>query len=232
MRYCVERKMDMDTPALLLSLFPVLKTLSAEAFDVLVREGRLVKKDAGTIMKRQGEACPNVPLVLSGVLRIYKLSPGGREMTLFRAYAGDTCLVGVACKLTGEDFPAISVVEEDAEMFLIPTSVYQKYFERHLPWKDFVILTLYKRLAESLQVLESVSFDRVDRRLAAWLLNASKKEKDATLHVTHEQIAFELGSAREVVSRMLGEMRHQGWLELGRKRITIVDRKALEELAE
>ncbi|MFZ5975276.1 MAG: Crp/Fnr family transcriptional regulator [Bacillota bacterium] len=222
----------MDTLASLLSLFPVLKTLDEQALEELMREGSLVKRPAGAILMRQGETCPHVPLVLSGVLRVYKLSPGGREMTLYRAVAGDTCLVSVACKLTGEDFPAIAQVEEDAELFFIPTGMFQKHLDRHLPWKDFVILTLYKRLAESLQVLESVTFDRVDRRLAAWLLNLSEEEKSATLHVTHEQIAAELGSAREVISRMLGEMRHQGWLELGRKRIKIIDKEALAELAE
>ena len=222
----------MDTLSSLLSHFPVLKTLEANALDELIREGSLAKRAAGTILMGQGEPCPHVPLVLSGVLRVYKLSAGGREMTLYRAVAGDTCLVSVACKLTGEDFPAIAQVEEDAELFFIPTRVFQKHLDTHLPWKDFVILTLYKRLAESLQVLESVTFDRVDRRLAAWLLNLSEAEKSATLHVTHEQIAVELGSAREVVSRMLGEMRHQGWLELGRKRIRILDKTALEELSE
>jgi CRP/FNR family transcriptional regulator len=222
----------MDTLSSLLSLFPVLKTLDHNALQELIREGSLVKRTAGTILMRKGEPCPHVPLVLSGVLRVYKLSPGGREMTLYRAAPGDTCLVSVACKLTGEDFPAIAQVEEDAELFFIPGGVFQKYLDTHLPWKDFVILTLYKRLAESLQVLESVTFDRVDRRLAAWLVNHSEEEKSATLHVTHEQIAVELGSAREVISRMLGEMRHQGWLELGRKRIKIIDKKALEELAE
>lgn len=221
----------MDVLSSLLSLFPVLKTLESNALDELMREGKLVKRPAGTIMMAQGKPCPNVPLVLSGVLRVYKLSAGGREVTLYRAVAGDACLVSVACKLTGGDFPAIPEVEEDAELFCIPNRVFQKYLDKHLPWKDFVILTLYKRLSESLQVLESVTFNRVDRRLASWLLNFSEAENSATLHVTHEQIAVELGSAREVISRMLGEMRHQGWLELGRKRIKIVDRAALEELA-
>ena len=215
----------------LTELFPVLGTLGKEALSELMREGSLVKREAGTILMRQGEICPHVPLVLSGVLRVYKLSPGGREMTLYRAAAGDTCLVSVACKLTGEDFPAIAQVEEDAELFLIPGGVFQRTLDRHLPWKDFVILTLYRRLAESLQVLESVTFDRVDRRLATWLLERAEQEGSATLHVTHEQIAAELGTAREVISRMLGEMRHQGWLELGRKRIGIADRDALEDLS-
>lgn len=220
----------MDTTTLT-KLFPVLETLEPEALSELMREGSLVKRGAGFILMRQGETCPHVPLVLSGVLRVYKLSPGGREMTLYRAASGDTCLVSVACKLTGDDFPAIAQVEEDAELFLIPGGVFQRTLDQHLPWKDFVILTLYRRLAESLQVLESVTFDRVDRRLAAWLLERADADGTPTLRVTHEQIAAELGTAREVISRMLGEMRSQGWLELGRKRIDIADRDALEDLA-
>jgi CRP/FNR family transcriptional regulator len=216
--------------ASLTKLFPVLQTLGERALQALIGEGSLVRRKAGAVLMRKGETCPHVPLVLSGVLRVYKLSPGGREMTLYRAEAGDICLVSVACKLTGEDFPAIAQVEEDAEMFLIPGGVYQRTLEGHLPWKDFVIMTLYRRLAESLQVLESVTFERVDRRLAAWLLERAAQEGSATLRVTHEQIAAELGTAREVVSRMLGEMRHQGWLEMGRKRVTIADRGALEDL--
>lgn len=222
----------MDTLTRLRMLFPALQTLEESAQRTLIEQGSLAKRPAGTVLMRQGEVCPHVPLVLSGALRVYKLSPGGREMTLYRAGAGDTCLVSVACRLTGDDFPAIAQVEEAAELFFIPHAVYSRVLDSHIPWKDFLIATLYKRFSESLQVLESVTFDRVDRRLAAWILDRSEAQGKATLSVTHEQIAAELGTAREVISRMLGEMRHQGWLELGRRRVRILDPEALRELSE
>jgi CRP/FNR family transcriptional regulator len=143
-----------------------------------------------------------------------------REISLYRTGPGETCLISVACHLRGEIFPVNVEVEEDVRMFQIPTAVYQSLMADLPEWKDFIINTLYDRLLESLQVIEEVAFSRVDHRLAQWLLEQSRG-KVSSVYATHEGIATELGSAREVISRILGQFRDAGAVHLARGRIRV-----------
>jgi len=170
-----------------------------------------------------------VPLVLSGQLRVFKLAPNGREMTLFRTGPGETCLVSVACQISGDDFPALAQVETVARLFMIPIVLYEQLLAHKEFWKDFLILTLYRRLSETLSVLEAVAFERTDRRLVTWLLAKTGGGK-GQIRTTHETISVELGTAREVVTRLLGDMRQKGLITLGRGRIIILKPDLLAEL--
>ena len=210
-------------------LFPVFSQLPDEARKTIFQYGRVVDRPAGDMLMRQNNQCMFMPLVLSGCLRVYKVSASGREISLYRTGPGETCLISVACHLRGESFPVNVDVEEDVRMFQIPTAVYQNVLASHPAWKDFIIGTLYDRLIESLQVIEEVAFSRVDHRLAQWLLDQSKGHP-SSVYATHEGIAIELGSAREVISRILGQFRDAGAVKLTRGRVRVENPEYLKTL--
>lgn len=212
-----------------LSAFPVLGAFDAAQLKTILESGTFSEESAGYVLQRENEKCVYVPLVLSGNLRIYKLSRTGRELTLFRTGPGEICIMSVACQLGSKDFPAAVEVERDVRMFLIPMAVYKALVEPNPGWKDYLIQSLYDRLSEALQVIEEVTFSRVDHRLADWLLEHCRGNP-CSIYATHEQIAVELGSAREVVSRILGEFRDNGAVALSRGRIQVTDPAYLYEL--
>jgi CRP/FNR family transcriptional regulator len=211
-------------------LFPVLLQLRDQDRRSILESGQIVDVPAGQMLMQQNQQCQFIPLVLSGQLRVFKLSPAGREMTLFRTGPGDTCLLSIACQLKGEEFPALAQVEEDARLFMLPVSVYHAILSPQPVWKDFLIVTLYGHLAAALTTLEAVAFDRTDRRLAGWLV-AQMPAQGHTIRCTHEAIAVELGTAREVVSRLLGELKNQGAVSLGRGRIEILRPALLRQIS-
>ena len=215
----------------LVHLFPVLKKLPPSELSQLLSGSQLLDLPAGQMLMQQNRQCQHVPLVLSGRLRVFKLAPNGREMTLFRTGPGETCLASVACRISGDDFPALAQVETDAKLFMIPVVLYEQLLAHREYWKDFLILTLYERLSETLAVLEAVAFERTDRRLVGWLLAKVKSGKN-TIRTTHETIAVELGTAREVVSRLLGDMRLKGLIDMSRGQITIIKPDQLARLLE
>ncbi len=210
-------------------LFPVLAHLPDAVKEVVFHHGRVVERPAGDMLMRQNNQCMFMPLVLTGSLRVYKVSSSGREISLYRTGPGETCLISVACHLRGEPFPANVEVEDDVRMFQIPTAVYLSELAPRPEWKDFIISTLYDRLLESLQVIEEVAFSRVDHRLAQWLLDQSRG-KASSVYATHEGIATELGSAREVISRILGQFRDAGAVRLSRGRIRVEDPEFLKTM--
>lgn len=205
----------------LLKLFPVLGTLSDDHRRQIFEAGQIVDLPQGQMLLQPNQQCLYIPLVLSGQLRVFKLSANGREMTLFRTGPGETCLMSIACRIKDEDFPAQAQVEDAATLFMLPQNVYNEILDRSPAWKDYLIITLYEHLTETMETLEAVAFDRTDRRLAAWLLDHSSDGK-SRISTTHEAIAIELGTVREVISRLLGEFKSQNAVALGRGRIDIL----------
>jgi CRP/FNR family transcriptional regulator len=206
----------------ILKLFPVLEALGEPERQAIFAAGQIVNLPQGQMLLQPDQQCQFIPLVLSGQLRVFKLSASGREMTLFRTGPGETCLMSIACRIKNQDFPAQAQVEEPTSLFMLPQSAYQEVLDRSSAWKDFLILTLYEHLSETMETLEAVAFDRTDRRLAAWLLEKTGGGASQVV-ATHEAIAIELGTVREVVSRLLGEFRNKGAVALGRGRINILD---------
>jgi CRP/FNR family transcriptional regulator len=134
--------------------FPVLTKLNTKDRDILFSAGQIVELPEEQMLMQQSQQCQFVPFVLSGVLRIYKLSPNGREMTLYRTLTGETCLASIACQLTGDEFPAMAQVEETAELFMVPSKVYHEVLDKQLAWKDFLINSMYSHLIETMQTFE------------------------------------------------------------------------------
>lgn len=213
-----------------LQLFPPLHTLTPQQQQQLWTECIPARWKAGHMIMKKGQECPFVALVLEGVMRVYKLGDNGREMTLYRAGKGETCLISIACRLTGEDFPASAMVEEDAFILLLPPQLYEQVLEPNPAWKDFLLVSLYRRLSQALTALEAVAFERVDKRLAQQLLTLSGGKR-STVYMTHEKLGVELGTAREVVSRTLKELEHTGAVSLSRGRIRVMEPELLRQMA-
>ncbi len=211
------------------ALFPVLKSLPEQDRCQLFTNGQVVLLPEGQMLMQQNQQCQFIPLVLSGSLRIFKLSPNGREMTLYRIGAGDTCLVSIACQIRGEDFPALAQAEEQVKLLMLPVALYHDVMDSSIAWKDFLISSIYGHMTGIMDTLEAVAFDRMDYRLVHWLLDKVGHQA-GTVHATHEAIAVELGTAREVISRLLGELKAKGVVTLGREKIEIKNVEQLQNV--
>jgi CRP/FNR family transcriptional regulator, anaerobic regulatory protein len=212
-----------------MALFPVFQQLLEKDRHSIFAAAQVASLPRDQLLLRQNQQCQYIPLVLSGSLRIFKLAPNGREMTLYRIGAGETCLISVGCQMAGEDYPAQAQVEEDAQLFLLPAIIYHELLEPKPAWKDFVIQTMYGHLTEVLETLEAIAFERMDRRLVRWLLDRTQ-DKAGVVDATHETIAIELGTVREVVSRLIGELRGKGLVRQGRGKIEVLDAARLKNL--
>ena len=186
----------------------------------------------GTVIYEEGFPCPLVPLLLSGVVRVFKMSETGREITLYRVEPGQLCVLSSTCALAGHDarLPAVAVAESDVELLAVPSHVFRRLLREQPELQSFINRMLTERLAEMMMVVDEVAFGRVDLRLAEWLLRSAPEGTAGAapaVEMTHAQIAMELGSAREVISRLLKEFERQGLLVLGRGRIELRDRAGL-----
>jgi CRP/FNR family transcriptional regulator len=202
-----------------------------DATSALVREFQqvafLTKIPAGHDVFLEGDHVDAIALLISGVVRVYKIGETGREITLYRFGHGESCILTANAILSQKTFPAIATVERDAEAVMIPADKFREWVKRHDAWREFVFELLSDRLSTVMAVVEQVVFQRMDRRVASFLLNRSKATNP--IQVTHQEIAAELGSSREVISRILEDFSQKGVLEVERGTVEILD---FEELAE
>ena len=205
--------------------FPFLQAAPPEAKAALADHGRLHTFPVGQMICWQGDVCTHLALVVEGAVRVYKLGENGREITLYRIEAHESCILTASCILSDEPFPALAVVVQEVQALLIPAAVVQTWVSQYAVWRNYLFRLLSHRLAIVMEVVEEVAFQRMDVRLAAWL--GEHTAVHPTLATTHQEIAFELGTAREVVSRLLKEWDREGIIVLGRGTITVVDGVAL-----
>jgi CRP/FNR family transcriptional regulator len=180
---------------------------------------------AGKDVFVEGDQVDAIALLLSGVVRVYKIGETGREITLYRFGMGESCILTANAILSHKLFPAIAVVEQDAEAVMIPSDAFRDWVHRYDLWRGFVFDLLSQRLASVMAIVEEVAFRRMDTRVAAFLVGRGSRQNP--IAVTHQEIAAELGTAREVVSRILEDFAGQGLLRAARGAIEILD---LEEL--
>lgn len=169
----------------------------------------------------EGDNADAIALLLSGEVRVYKIGESGREITLYRFGHGGSCILTANAILSRRTFPAIATVEKDAEAIMIPADIFRDWIRRFNLWQDFFFELLSDRLSSVMTVVDEVVFQRMDRRIATWLLARSKTGKP--IQVTHQEIAAELGSSREVISRMLEEFSREGLIQSDRGSIQILD---------
>ena len=210
----------------LLERFPFFAALPAERLERVLAEAQLVRAPRGTLLFDARQPCRGFPLVLEGEVRVAKGSRGGREIVLYRVGPGQGCLLSGGCLLGDTDYSARAVAEEDVTLLSLPPALFQELMLGFEPFRRFVFGMYGERLAEVMELVEEVAFRRLDARLAQLLVS-----RGPVLEATQQQLADELGSVREIVSRLLRQFEERGWVELSRNRVTVRDARALAELA-
>ncbi|MCA0186898.1 MAG: Crp/Fnr family transcriptional regulator [Proteobacteria bacterium] len=209
----------------LLALYPVLARLPGAARERLSGRARIITVPAGTTLFDERQACQGFPFVLSGSIRVIKAAPTGRELPLYRVTPGETCIISSACLLGQAPYNARGITESETRLLLLPVEDFQALLAESA-FRDFVFQLFSERIADLMQLIEEVAFRKLDQRLAALLLG-----KGARIHTTHQQLADELGSVREIVSRLLKGLAEQGLVALSREQVDILDPAGLRRLA-
>ncbi|QWT44888.1 Crp/Fnr family transcriptional regulator [Azospira inquinata] len=209
------------------ALYPSLAALPAALLDQALRPEALLHLPAGAQIFAERQPCQGFPLLLEGTIKVVKTAPSGREMLLYRVEPGESCIITSSCLLGHAPYTARGVAEAPLTLLLLPAPLFDRLVAEYAPFRDFVFHLFSARLAELMELVEEVAFQRLDQRLARLLL---AKGAD-TLIATHQQLAEELGSVREIVSRLLKGFAAQGLVALGREQIAIKDREGLKALA-
>ena len=215
--------------AILEQVFPFIANLEAELRREFENACTLHFMEQGRQLAGSGAPCQFMTFVIAGCIKIYTLSLEGREITLFRVKTGDCCIMSAACILSGRPFPAMAVVEETVTAVALSGAAFLEFFGRSAELRHHVMDMFADRFAAMSTLVEEVTFNRMDKRLAKFLAQKQHHEK---LEITHETIASELGTAREVVSRLLSDFQKKGYVRLSRGELVIENIAALLRLAE
>lgn len=206
---------------------PAFANLDRRSWDELRRAAQRLTLPAGTTVFGPGDECQGLPLVLNGEIRVQMVGASGNEIVLYRIKGGELCPLSVACLLTQGSHQSEAVVEEDSEVLLIPTVLTERLMNEAAGFRQAVLESYGQRLQSLMLVIEEVAFRRLDQRLAERLL---ERQRDGRLAITHQDLAVELGTAREVVSRLLKEFERLGLVNLERGLITIINATALSDV--
>ncbi len=213
--------------------FPFLNDIKEEMSKKFMETVMVGKYPAGMKILEEGSSCTNMVLVLDGTIRVYKLSPEGKELTLYRLNKGETCVLSVACLMGNTNYPAIAEVEEEATLGIIPAGLYNELFLSEPSCQKFIFNTVSSRLQEVLILIDELVFKSMDKRLSAFILERmAENEGEYRIDMTHEKISVELGTAREVVSRILKEFEKKNIVNLSRGRIIVKDAETLKKISE
>jgi CRP/FNR family transcriptional regulator len=185
---------------------------------------QIVKIDQNRFVFHAGDLCQAFLMLLEGNVRVQLTSASGREVTLYRISPGGSCILTTSCLLSHEDYPAEAIAESDLVAAAIPSAIFQDALDESHRFRTFVFDSFSTRLKNVIARIEELAFTSIDARLARVLLELHEKQVEK---VTHQDIAVELGTAREVVSRHFA---NEGWVELGRGRVTIIDPANLQRV--
>jgi CRP/FNR family transcriptional regulator len=211
----------------LLDFYPALAGLPDAALARLLAPGAALHVPAGAEIFSERQPCRGFPLLLEGSIKVVKLAASGRELVLYRVTPGGSCIITSSCLLGRTDYNARGIAETPLTLLAIPAPDFAALLVEHQPFRDFVFHLFAERIAELMQLVEEVAFARLDQRLAKALL----AKNGSVLGITHQQLADELGSVREIVSRLLKGFAAQGLVALGREQVTLLDRDGLQKIA-
>lgn len=219
--------LSQDPLASVLLRYPALATLEPEPRARLARAAIPVRFPTGSVLFRAGTACEGLLLVLAGEIVVALVAEDGHEILLYRVEPGETCVLTTTCLLGGRTFPAEGVVAQPLEALFVPAAAVETLLGQSAVFRRFLLDQLGDRLAGILALVREVAFRRTDARLCDWLADQVAR-RGPRLAVTHQEIAKELGTAREVVSRLLKELERRGLVRLGRGLIEVLATDRLE----
>ncbi|UYV35643.1 Crp/Fnr family transcriptional regulator [Rhodobacteraceae bacterium D3-12] len=208
--------------------FAGLKKLPADIRAELIAGSQVVSMTAGTAVFAPGQSADNLLLLLDGTVRVQQKSETGREVSLYRVHAGESCVLTTACMLAFEDYSADGIAETDVRAVAIPRATFDALVARSPVFRQFVFAAYSRRITDLFTLIDDIVFQKMDVRLANRLLELA--DEGEVVHATHAALGVELGTAREVVSRTLGEFQRRGWVEQSRGEVHLIGRAGLERL--
>ena len=212
--------------------FPIWNKLTADQQARLRSVTDLQKIPKGTVVHDGSPECKGMVLVKSGQLRAYLLSDEGREVTICRFFEMDICLFSASCVMPNMMFDVFIEAEKDTEIWVIPACLYQNLMDESLPLSNYSHALITNHFSEVMWLMEQIMWKSFDKRLAGFLVEEARIEETDSLKITHEKIASHLGTAREVVTRMLRYFQSDGMVKLTRGTVELTNKKALEALSE
>ena len=216
----------MTDVAQLIPLCPTLVGLPPAEAEMVKHQAIAITAPAGAKLFDIGVACQALPLLISGSIRVLKRAESGREISLYRVHQGELCIVTISCLLGNDSYSATGIAETDISAIALPRPLFMHLTETHAPFRQEVFHLFSERLTELMHLVEEIAFHKLDQRLAALLASHAP-----LLTGSHQQLADELGSVREIVSRLLKQFEDHGWIHLGRERIEVLQPNALHNFA-
>lgn len=211
------------------SAFPQLFADDAQ-FMQRIAQGALVKSlPAGQYVCHEGDSCGFLPLLIAGRARVHKVAESGREITLYRIEPGESCVLTASCIMSDIPFPALAITETEVEALLVPAAAVRGWIGESVAWRNYIFRMVAHRLADVIAVVEEVAFRRMDARVAALLLE--RGTDGGIARTTHQEIAVELGSSREVISRILRDLENDGMIRRQRGEILLLNAAGLGRVA-
>ena len=211
--------------------FPFWEQLTKEEQDMLCSYTRPVKYQKGARVHSPTESCVGILLLRTGQLRAYLLSEDGRDVTLYRLFGGEVCILSASCVMDAVNFDLYIDAEEDTEAYCISAGIFRRLMQQNVYVRCYAYQMTAERFSDTMWTMQQVLFMSVDRRLAIFLTDELAKTGSEDVRLTHDQIARYMGSAREVVSRMLKYFAQEGWVKLYRGGVQVLDRKKLQQIA-
>jgi len=208
-----------------LNVFPELAELEPEAKTELLGATQFERLREGDIAYLQGQTCHNYVMCIEGQTRVFKTSESGREIMLYQVGPGETCVLTTSCLIAGNPFPAESTAQADVLLAALPASAFRRLMISSPKFRHYVLGNYGDLLSSLIMLVDEVAFASLDLRLARRLL--AEADARGVVSKTHQQLALDLGSVREVISRYLAEWERMGWVRSSRGSVEVVDRAAL-----
>lgn len=202
-----------------ISIFSAFRNAPDNLVKEVLQVSGMQQVPAGTHLYWEGDTCAAIAFLISGEIRVYKTGESGREITLYEIWPGETCILNASCLLSEKKYPANATAITSCDLLLLPGAHFRRLVSQHELVRDFVFSLLSRRLTEVMTLVEEVTFGKMEERLRDYLV---EKSADGLLLTTHQRIANDLGTSREVVSRLLKDLERQGEIALGRNEIKLL----------
>jgi CRP/FNR family transcriptional regulator, anaerobic regulatory protein len=211
--------METVTKDRLLEVFPAFQKAPQGLVDSILTSSQYMSAPPDTLLLSEGQYCPGLILMLAGEKRVYKATETGREITLYTVDPGEFCILTASSTLSNTPYPANAKSITQVEMLVVPPDKFQEYLSQYQEMRDLIFSHISKNFTDVMELITEVTFKRMDERLLDYLI---EKSEDGKLYATHQTIANELGTAREVVSRLLKDLERKGIVILSRSYIQLV----------
>ena len=212
-----------------ITAFPFFRDLSADGRRTLLQSIQVMRFERGLELLDEGALCQALLLVERGGIRVFKISPAGREITLYQVEPGESCVLGTSCVVNDLRYPAHAICSRNSDALAVPAAIFRQLYDTEASVRAFVMNLFSRRLSDLMLLVEEVAFRRMDERLAAFLIEQGEVSRDIfkPIEMSHEEIASHLGTAREVISRLLQQFFDEELVKLERKKVVLVNPVAL-----